>query len=44
MGRTDTEIAHELNRRGLVSGQGRAFTTAGIAWIRALIWYLQTLK
>lgn len=34
MGRTDTEIAHELNRRGLVSGQGRAFTTAGIAWIR----------
>jgi len=34
MGRTDTEIASELNRRGLVSGQGRAFTTAGIAWIR----------
>jgi DNA invertase Pin-like site-specific DNA recombinase len=34
MGRTDTEIALELNHRGLVSGQGRAFTTAGIAWIR----------
>lgn len=33
-GRTDTEIAHELNRRGLVSGTGRAFTTASVSWIR----------
>ncbi|WP_248277854.1 hypothetical protein [Brasilonema sp. UFV-L1] len=34
MGRTDTEIADELNRRGLVGGTGRAFTKKGIAWIR----------
>lgn len=34
LGRTDAEIAHELNRRGLVSGTGRAFTTDSVAWIR----------
>ncbi|BAZ02797.1 hypothetical protein NIES37_68100 [Tolypothrix tenuis PCC 7101] len=33
-GRTDTEIASELNRRGLVNATGRAFTKKGIAWIR----------
>jgi len=33
-GRTDTEIASELNRRGLVNANGRAFTKKGIAWIR----------
>ena len=33
-GRTDSEIADELNRRGLVSGQSRAFTTDSVAWIR----------
>lgn len=33
-GRTDTEIALELNQRGLVSGTGRAFTKASVAWIR----------
>ena len=33
-GRTDTEIALELNQRGLVSGTGRAFTKKSIAWIR----------
>lgn len=33
-GRTDTEIALELNRRGLVNAKGRAFTKKGIAWIR----------
>jgi len=33
-GRTDTEIALELNRRGLVNARGRAFTKKGIAWIR----------
>jgi DNA invertase Pin-like site-specific DNA recombinase len=34
VGRTDSEIAHELNRRGLVGGTGRAFTKKGVAWIR----------
>ncbi|MHC5747932.1 MAG: recombinase family protein [Nostoc sp.] len=34
VGRTDSEIAHELNRRGLVGGKGRAFTKKGVAWIR----------
>ncbi len=34
VGRTDSEIAHELNSRGLVSGRGRAFTADSIAWIR----------
>lgn len=33
-GRTDSEIADELNRRGLVGGTGRAFTKKGVAWIR----------
>lgn len=33
-GRTDTEIALELNCRGLVNARGRAFTKKGIAWIR----------
>ena len=33
-GRTDTKIADELNRRGLVNANGRAFTKKGIAWIR----------
>ncbi len=33
-GRTDTEIADELNRRGRVNANGRAFTKKGIAWIR----------
>lgn len=33
-GRTDTEIATELNRRGLLSAKGRCFTTAARAWIR----------
>ncbi|OYD91591.1 recombinase family protein [Nostoc sp. 'Peltigera membranacea cyanobiont' 210A] len=33
-GRTDTKIADELNRRGLVGGTGRAFTKKGVAWIR----------
>ncbi len=34
IGRTDTEIANELNLRGLVNANGRAFTKKGIAWIR----------
>ncbi|MHC5918003.1 MAG: recombinase family protein, partial [Nostoc sp.] len=34
VGRTDSEIADELNRRGLVGGKGRAFTKKGVAWIR----------
>lgn len=33
-GRTDSEIATELNRRGLKSGKGRAFTADAVAWIR----------
>ena len=33
-GRTDSEIATELNQRGLLSGRGRAFTAAARAWIR----------
>lgn len=33
-GRTDTEIAMELNLRGLLSGKGRAFTASSVAWIR----------
>ena len=33
-GRTDTEIACELNRQGLVSPKGRAFTASSVAWIR----------
>ena len=34
VGRTDAEIAAELNSRGLVSGRGRAFTCDSVAWIR----------
>lgn len=34
VGRTDSEIAYELNHRGLVGGKGRAFTKKGVAWIR----------
>ncbi|MDV3002614.1 MAG: hypothetical protein N5P05_004269 (plasmid) [Chroococcopsis gigantea SAG 12.99] len=30
----DAAIAVELNRRGLLSGRGRAFTAASVAWIR----------
>ncbi len=41
VGRTDTEIAYELNRRGLVSGRGRPFTADSIAWIR---WKFQINK
>ncbi|HCF27613.1 MAG TPA: recombinase family protein [Cyanobacteria bacterium UBA11049] len=33
-GRTDTEIAQELNRRGLLNTIGRAFTKKGVAWLR----------
>ena len=33
-GRTDSEIATELNQRGLLSGRGRTFTTSAVAWIR----------
>ena len=33
-GRTDSEIATELNQRGLLSGRGRAFTASAVAWIR----------
>ena len=33
-GRTDTEIAQELNRRGLLNTTGRAFTKKGVAWLR----------
>ena len=33
-GRTDTEIAGELNRRGLLNTTGRAFTKKGVAWLR----------
>lgn len=33
-GRTDAEIATELNRRGLLSAKGRAFTASSVAWIR----------
>jgi hypothetical protein len=33
-GRTDTEIASELNQHGLVSAKGRAFTASAVAWIR----------
>lgn len=33
-GRTDVEIADELNHLGLVSGKGRAFTASSVAWIR----------
>ncbi len=41
IGRTDAEIAHDLNRRGLVSGKGRAFTADSVAWIR---WKFQINK
>ncbi|MEC4817580.1 MAG: recombinase family protein [Scytonema sp. PMC 1069.18] len=41
VGRTDVEIAHELNRRGLVSGKGRTFTADSVAWIR---WKFQINK
>jgi len=34
VGRTDDEIASELNQRGLKSGLGRAFTASAVAWIR----------
>lgn len=30
----DAAIAVELNRRGLLSGKGRAFTASSVAWIR----------
>ena len=30
----DAAIAVELNRRGLLSGRGRAFTASSVAWIR----------
>jgi hypothetical protein len=33
-GRTDEEIAIELNQLGLVSAKGRAFTAKAVAWIR----------
>lgn len=33
-GRTDEEIATELNQRGLLSGRGRAFTGSAVAWKR----------
>ena len=33
-GRTDAEIATELNQRGLVSAKGRPFTAKAVAWIR----------
>lgn len=32
--RTDAQIASELNQRGLLSGKGRTFTEASVAWIR----------
>lgn len=41
VGRTDAEIAHELNTQGLKSGRGRAFTADAIAWIR---WKFQITK
>lgn len=34
VGRTDAEIASELNQRGLKSGLGRAFTESAVSWIR----------
>ena len=34
VGRTDDQIATELNQRGLKSGLGRAFTGSAVAWIR----------
>ncbi len=34
LGRTDTEIALELNRRGLLNTTGRPFTKKGVAWLR----------
>lgn len=33
-GRTDTEIALELNRRGLLNTTERPFTKKGVAWLR----------
>ncbi len=33
-GRTDTEIALELNRRGLLNTTGKPFTRKGVAWLR----------
>jgi hypothetical protein len=33
-GRTDSEIATQLNRRGLLSAKGRCFTASAVAWIR----------
>ncbi len=41
VGRTDDEIASELNQRGLKSGLGRAFTGSAVAWIR---WKFQIEK
>lgn len=34
VGRTDDEIASELNQLGLKSGLGRAFTRSAVAWKR----------
>lgn len=34
IGRTDEEIAAQLNRLGLVSAKGRSFTASAVAWIR----------
>ncbi|HCF27602.1 MAG TPA: recombinase family protein [Cyanobacteria bacterium UBA11049] len=34
VGRTDTEIARELNCQGFLSPKGRAFTESSVAWIR----------
>jgi DNA invertase Pin-like site-specific DNA recombinase len=33
-GRTDTEIAQELNLRGLLNTTGQPFTKKGVAWLR----------
>ncbi len=41
VGRTDDEIASELNQRGFKSGLGRAFTESAVAWIR---WKFQIEK
>ena len=40
-GRTDEEIATELNQRGFKSGKGRSFTADAVAWIR---WKFQIEK
>jgi DNA invertase Pin-like site-specific DNA recombinase len=34
VGRTDAEIAQQLNQTGLLSGKGRCFTASAVAWIR----------